>query len=325
LKKHRLLAFWRKKKVLKKQIKEQKEAQKKLKASLKGNQTLENAKKIVASALVFSTIFTAINLYPVIKQALIQKAISSMPVEIHAPTETLTPPAKNSEGEIIESVDDPKELVNAYDFLEDKFLGDADYFGIDLESINFIKGIYKIDLASENFAKDFAIQVIVNTSGKDIIFEYTGLEENFKDGFNVDTTVNSTGTILSFSENLAECYPSNVVEQDEQKIELAEKIKEITGNNCIIGDPIVFSENAVSSNYQIPVYQNNSCILYSIKESVLADNSEDISYDAIMSLLSDYIEQKNKLFEVKTIEQIKESNSIYYAINAAISDAELNS
>ena len=240
-----------------------------------------------------------------------------MPIEEHPPTERLTPVDQLPNGEIVQYPTTVQELQDAYAFLQDKFVDDAVAFEMNLDNIENIKGIYKINLANENFSKDVAIQIIINSNGKDIILEYTALAEDFKDGFNIDVNTNETNAILSLASNLSNCYPSNVIEQDEQKIELAEKIKEITGADVIVGDPIIYSENAVLNEYQIPIYKGNSGCLYSIKESVLAEHSEDINFDAVMSLLADYIEGKNDFFEVKTIEQIEEANYIYNAIDSA--------
>ena len=66
-----------------------------------------------------------------------------------------------------------------------------------------------------------------------------------------------------------------------------------------------------------------------IGRSTLSDyerEKTDINFDTIINLLADYIEGKNDLFEIKTVEQIKEANSIYNAISSAYpEDAEENS
>lgn len=319
LKKNRIVVYLRARKGLNRKEKYfEKKANQKTYKYIAGRGLLkQNSRKFLIGATAALLAITMVLAYPDIKQALIEKKINSMPVEIHAPVETLTDPELDNKGKVIENQDTPEELVEAYEFLNEKLLGDADIFDMDIDTINKIDGIYQIDLANSNFSKDFVIQLLVNANDKDYIFEYTALGEDFGNGFDIDTSVNSTSTILSLVSNLSNCYPSNIIEQDEQKVELAQKIKEIYNKDVIVGDPIIYAENAVSNEYQIPVYQKDSCTLYTIKESIIADNSEDINFEAVFNLLIDYLDGKNDFFEVKDIKEIDTANTLYSAFNAA--------
>ena len=280
----------------------------------------QNSNKILTCAVGVILVLTFIASYPAIKQAIIQKSINSMPVEIHAPVEMLSDVDKDRSGQYIEVPESSEELQEAYKFLEEKLQNDATNYEIDINKIDNIMGIYKIDLANKNISNDTALQFLINAGGKDFIFEYTALEEDFENGFDVDTSLNHTKTLLSLIQNLSNCYPSNIIEQDEQKIELSEKIKTITGKSAIIGDPLIFAENAVSNIYQIPVYQKDACTLFLIKESVLAENCEDINFDVIYELLSEYLDKNNDFFEEQEINVLNGTQEILDAVIAATSD-----
>lgn len=285
----------------------------------------QNSNKVLCCAVGVILALTLIASYPSIKQLIIQKNINSLPVEIHAPVEMLSDVEKDPAGQYIENPDSSEELQKAYEFLEEKLLNDANIYEMDIKKINNLYGIYKIDLTNKNFSDDTALQFIVNADGKTLVFEYTALGVDFKNGFKVDTNSNNTSTLLSLIENLSNCYPSNIIEQDEQKIELSEKIKTLTGKSAIIGDPVIFVENTVSNIYKIPVYQKDSCTLFSIKESVLAENCEDINFEIIYELLSQYLDKNNDFFEKQEINQLEGTQEILEAIIAATSQgSELN-
>ena len=186
---------------------------------------------------------------------------------------------------------------------------------MDLQQVDQIKGIYQIDLADKSLSKDVAIQMIVNSNGKDFIFEYTAKGEDFENGFTIDTSTNKTNSILSLAVNLSNCYPSNIIEQDEQKLDLAQKAKSVLGENLLIGDPVIYAENAILNSYIIPIYNENSHFLFSISESTLTENFADINSELIMNLLGEYFEGKNELFkktsainQLDTFEDFKDSS-----------------
>ena len=267
-----------------------------------------------AAAVTILGVLVLSIMIPSSQQKAIKKKIDLIS-EDHPPVEMINEAPVNNSGIIIDNPDIAEELETAYNFLDEKLIGDASLFEMDLQQVDQIKGIYQIDLADKSLSKDVAIQMIVNSNGKDFIFEYTAKGEDFENGFTIDTSTNKTNSILSLAVNLSNCYPSNIIEQDEQKLDLAQKAKSVLGENLLIGDPVIYAENAILNSYIIPIYNENSHFLFSISESTLTENFADINSELIMNLLGEYFEGKNELFkktsainQLDTFEDFKDSS-----------------
>lgn len=230
-------------------------------------------------------------------------------------TDFLTEVPTNVDGTIIENPVVNEEIANAYEFLTEKVVGDLDFFGVNLPNISKICGIYKHALYGESFSKDAAIQIILEAEGKKYILEYTAAESDFENEvFTVNTSINENETILSFMENLANCYVSNFIQNDDIKEEIASHFDNFDG---VIGDVIYYTKDALTTLYQIPVYSNNECTVYSISENDLAENSEDMSLFDVYKLFGEYLENKNDLFTSEKVEKIDTNDDVIKAIEYA--------
>jgi len=230
-------------------------------------------------------------------------------------TDTFIQVDRNEDGTINPYPVVSEEVANIYTFLGDKLLDDINFFGESLPYVEKVCGIYRHNLYGESFSQDAAIQIVIESNGQKYILEYTAMQDDFEgEVFKVNTAINENETIISFMENIAVCYPSNFIKSTPEKAEFESLIKNFDG---IVGDIIYYIKDALTTCYQIPIYSNNECTVYSITENDLAQNSEDMSVEDIYNLFKEYLEKKNELFTEEKVEKIEDNDAVIAAINYA--------
>ena len=228
-------------------------------------------------------------------------------------TDMFVPVERNEDGTINPYPIVSEEMVSAYNFLGEKLMDDIYYFGETLPYIEKICGIYRHSLYGEEFSKDSLIQIVFEAAGQKYILEYTAFEEDFGDEiFKVNTSINENETLISLTENMAMCYPSNFIKPTAEKAELEGLFENFDG---IIGDIVYYTKDALTTCYQIPVYTNDECTVYSITENTLAEHSEDMSIEDIYTLFKEYLEKKNEFFTEEKVEKIEDNDAVIAAIN----------
>ena len=277
-------------------------------ARLKKNFT----KTLVVGLVSTVALFTLVNKAMQLIGSLMSKNIDSR--EVQAPTlflselndvdkENPSTPASQQQQK------NNKELLTAVNYLNNRLVNDVMYFGEHLETIDHVKSICFHNVANESLSKDCLIDVLFEENGTTYVLQYS-VFENDLNSFDFEKQNSDGDLILNFAGLLQLCYPNNLIKQ------------EAGSEDSFITEPFEFNESATNIIFKIPVYEENSCTVYEIPESVVAETADDVSFESVMNLFNSYQNHENDLFDSDSIEEASFSKKLKEIYNKTISSLD---
>lgn len=204
---------------------------------------------------------------------------------------------RDENGGIIEFPVRNEELQEAHSMLIGKLKRDFEAYGVNLNAIGSIYGIYEHDLGSSADADTRKmIEFLVNSEDKIYSIQY------IKDGeIDLNTSENGTRGIMSLLKNLNEGCVYGASELTPEKQEILDKFG---GDAIYVGDYFEFGDTQSGrALYTIPIYSENGCKLYSVPENEL------LSEDEVYSEFFNFLDNKNEIFTEKAEGEIPQKYS----------------
>lgn len=261
-----------------------------------------------AVATIAAIIASVIIFYPYVRGIIVDLLRDKRPAAEFAPADTYPNEnvPKDEKGNIIEYPVLDQEAIKAYKFFEKKIIKDFKNFGIDINSLDNVIGIYENPLIHESFYESYGVQriieIVVSKDGKAYSLQY------IHDG---DVELNTNENFVRTLSSLNACLSHSYIYNAGQMTPYQKEILDLTGNSkdLYIGDYYEYRKQNGRAEYKIPVYTEETRRTYSIEENDLS--SEDDIYDE----LKDYLNKENDYF-TEDAEQTVESK--YEAVIDAI-------
>ena len=214
----------------------------------------------------------------------------------------------NEEGQIQDPVQIEKqnqEQLAAKNHLVDRIKNDAKNFGIELESVESINGIYKHNFANENLSKDFFLDIMFEANGINNVIRYACFDKDVSDVLARMENENEEKILLNLAGLLQLSYPDSYTSQSVA-----------TETEPIVFEPFEYGESANSILIKVPCYTNSMGCVYSIPEKIIAENTTDENnLDVALDLLYQYLNFENDLFNEDPAALFEHSQKIEKAFN----------
>lgn len=236
--------------------------------------TRPRAIAIIAFILVNTVLF-----YPYVRGVILDYLRDKRPPAEFSPADTYPNEKvpRDENGDIIEFPILDKDAIKAYKFFEKKIIKDFKDFGIEINSLDSIIGIYENPLTHEIYGNEKIIEIVVSKEGKAYSLQY------IHDGeVEISTKENLVRTLSS----LNVCLSRSFIYNASQMTEYQSKLLELTGNSrdLYIGEYYEYRKQNGRAEYKIPVYTESTRRTYSIEEQHLL--SEDDIYDELKDCLN---------------------------------------
>ncbi len=257
-----------------------------------------------AVAIIAFILVNTIMLYPYIRGLILDLSRDKRPAAEFAPADTFPNEEvkRDENGDIIEHPVLDQDAIKAYKFFEKKIIEDFNCFGIKINSLDSVIGIYENPLTHEIYGNEKIVEIVISKDGKFYSLQY------IHDG---DVEINTNENLVRTLSSLNACLSDSFIYNAGQMTPYFQELLELTGKSrdIYIGDYYEYRKQNGRAEYKIPVYTENTRRTYSIEEQHLL--SEDDIYDE----LKDCLNKENDYF---TEEAEQEIESKYTAVMDAI-------
>ena len=255
-------------------------------------------------AVVTMILVYTIMLYPYVRGVILDLLRDKRPAAEFSPADTFPNEEvkRDENGDIIEHPAHDQDAIKAYKYFEKKIIGDFNEFGIKINSLDSVIGIYENPLTHEIYGNEKIVEIVVSKDGKFYSLQY------IHDGdVEINTNENLVRTLSSLNTFLSDSYIYNAG----QMTPYFQELLELTGNSrdLYIGEYYEYRKQNGRAEYKIPVYTENTRRTYSIEEQHLL--SEDDIYDE----LKDCLNKENDYFTEETEQTIENK---YVAVMKAL-------
>lgn len=267
----------------------------------------------IRNVVVISLVTLAL-MYPSIERYFIERNISKLDIEDRPPVELVCQDelSFDKNGLIIEKPITSQELFDAQTFMEEKLFDDLEFVNSNIKNVDKIIGIYKHKLYNENYEKnDSLINVVFESNSKLYSLGYNAFEEDLgEEDIGFELGLNDAETLLNFMTTLQSCYICDMASENEAKEDLTKTFDAISHSKHLVGNIILYNEGTLEAEYQVPVFTDNGCVVYSVSESDLATHSMNMTDEDIYNLLNNFLKNENELFTTTKLEKVKNSDEI---------------